>query len=659
MNEMVQEDVQLLEDHQVKLNAVADAWEGLPIVETWAKLTPGLSLLNEYTGLFEDIDAKMRDWIRTNEKFTDQQLEAMEELKKGARLQINAIKSIKYQNNSLAAEYIKLNEVLAKNGFLTKEQAKRYEELSEELKNQGGEVSNMIRLNTDNTQGMTKVVAGLTKYKTSTTDLTEAMVEQIELEAKHQTEGWRERVKNRQEEIAVLELISDKEFKFAMLRKQHDRIHVQAARDATTFQRKELGLMKQMGSIDIKRSEVLNDIAIAAQAGQDISSRVMQDYAQQLALLEAQKGALNDQLELTWQLKMAMANAFESSLSTNIADLIKGQESSFSDAILKIAQTTLHAAADVMAKEITSWVTKAVGLKSPEERMREAIELGMTNSMEVVKQTIETAEVPPVEITGYDLAGQELARKLTEAGGAVGDSIATKIRQALAGSSMDERFGGASPLPILGDKSHQGAVSAVVKDQNETSVIERLQGWVTTGDKARTGVIDAINEGTDAVIEGAKSTLDGLGGLGTSLGNSLGNMLGGLLTKGGGGGGFFSTLISSFIGGNSGGYATKKGFRSFGRGGVVPGRGNRDTVPAMLTPGEVVTNPARGQFAGQNNNVVVNVKVDSNGNTQTSTQNKQGEQMSEMGKLISGAVTEELLRQKRPGGILSPYGGGT
>ena len=167
MNEMVQEDVQLLEDHQVKLNAVADAWEGLPIVETWAKLTPGLSLLNEYTGLFEDIDAKMRDWIRTNEKFTDQQLEAMEELKKGARLQINAIKSIKYQNNSLAAEYIKLNEVLAKNGFLTKEQAKRYEELSEELKNQGGEVSNMIRLNTDNTQGMTKVVAGLTKYKTS------------------------------------------------------------------------------------------------------------------------------------------------------------------------------------------------------------------------------------------------------------------------------------------------------------------------------------------------------------------------------------------------------------------------------------------------------------------------------------------------------------
>ena len=109
--------------------------------------------------------------------------------------------------------------------------------------------------------------------------------------------------------------------------------------------------------------------------------------------------------------------------------------------------------------------------------------------------------------------------------------------------------------------------------------------------------------------------------------------------------------------GNRGGYATKKGFRSFGSGGVVPGHGNRDTVPAMLTPGEVVTNPARGQFAGQNNNVVVNVSIDGNGNSSSQTAEQQGKQAALMGKLVSGAITEELMRQKRPGGILSPYGG--
>ena len=109
---------------------------------------------------------------------------------------------------------------------------------------------------------------------------------------------------------------------------------------------------------------------------------------------------------------------------------------------------------------------------------------------------------------------------------------------------------------------------------------------------------------------------------------------------------------------NTGGYVGKGRIIPFAAGGVVPGHGNRDTVPAMLTPGEVVTNPARGQFPGQNNNVVVNVSVDSNGNSSSHTSEQQGKQASVIGKLISTAVTEELMKQKRPGGILSPYGGG-
>ena len=44
-----------------------------------------------------------------------------------------------------------------------------------------------------------------------------------------------------------------------------------------------------------------------------------------------------------------------------------------------------------------------------------------------------------------------------------------------------------------------------------------------------------------------------------------------------------------------------RGFFNFNRGGVVPGRGNTDTVPAMLTPGEVViSKPAVNMFGLQN-----------------------------------------------------------
>lgn len=58
--------------------------------------------------------------------------------------------------------------------------------------------------------------------------------------------------------------------------------------------------------------------------------------------------------------------------------------------------------------------------------------------------------------------------------------------------------------------------------------------------------------------------------------------------------------------------------------------------------------------AGQNN-VTVNVAVDNNGNAQTNVQNQEG-QAKQLGLAISAAVQQELAKQKRAGGMLSPYG---
>jgi len=51
--------------------------------------------------------------------------------------------------------------------------------------------------------------------------------------------------------------------------------------------------------------------------------------------------------------------------------------------------------------------------------------------------------------------------------------------------------------------------------------------------------------------------------------------------------------------GNTGGVVTSSGIQKFQGGGVVKGVGNADTVPALLTPGEVVLNPRRGQMGGE------------------------------------------------------------
>ena len=56
----------------------------------------------------------------------------------------------------------------------------------------------------------------------------------------------------------------------------------------------------------------------------------------------------------------------------------------------------------------------------------------------------------------------------------------------------------------------------------------------------------------------------------------------------------------------------------------------------------------------QNNNITINVTVDSEGGTQEDASGDR-EGMS-LGKAISNAVQQELLNQKRSGGILNPYG---
>jgi hypothetical protein len=66
--------------------------------------------------------------------------------------------------------------------------------------------------------------------------------------------------------------------------------------------------------------------------------------------------------------------------------------------------------------------------------------------------------------------------------------------------------------------------------------------------------------------------------------------------------------------------------------------------------------PVDMKGAGQNNNVVVNVSVDNQGNAQTSTQSQSGADAGNLGSAIARAVQQELQNQKRSGGILNPYG---
>ncbi len=119
----------------------------------------------------------------------------------------------------------------------------------------------------------------------------------------------------------------------------------------------------------------------------------------------------------------------------------------------------------------------------------------------------------------------------------------------------------------------------------------------------------------------------------------------------------------SFAGGGvipkaSGGYIGNKKPRGYRSGGIATeptylvgeGRYNEAVVP--LPDGRSI--PV--QMKGGGSNVVVNVNVSSDGQTTSALESDQGQQAANLGRAISVAVTEEIYKQKRPGGALSPYG---
>ena len=127
-----------------------------------------------------------------------------------------------------------------------------------------------------------------------------------------------------------------------------------------------------------------------------------------------------------------------------------------------------------------------------------------------------------------------------------------------------------------------------------------------------------------------------------------------------GGGGFFGFIKGLFGFGRSGiyppmGYAT---------GGIA--KGAQSGYPAILHGTEAVvplpdgksipvTMPRGGGLGSQNNNVAVTVNMNGDGMATTNTESDSREATA-LGERISAIVQEELMNQKRAGGILSPYG---
>ena len=122
----------------------------------------------------------------------------------------------------------------------------------------------------------------------------------------------------------------------------------------------------------------------------------------------------------------------------------------------------------------------------------------------------------------------------------------------------------------------------------------------------------------------------------------------------------FDGIFGSFFG-SANGNILRGGFQAFAKGGLVTkptlglvGEGKYNEAVVPLPDGRSI--PISGATGNTENNVTVNVTIDSDGNAKSDTNSgMDGDSAKQLGYMVSQAVQAELVDQKRPGGLLSQY----
>jgi hypothetical protein len=209
-----------------------------------------------------------------------------------------------------------------------------------------------------------------------------------------------------------------------------------------------------------------------------------------------------------------------------------------------------------------------------------------------------------------------------------------------------------SPNKELIDTANQGLVDANSTGEGLTVTVDNADEFpkgenTTAFSDLATGTENLLTGAVDDIISGQKINTQ-------ALGMSFSKMLlGSLFGSFSGGGGVMDLLF-----GANGGIAAG-GFKAFAKGGLVTkptlglvGEGKYNEAVVPLPDGRSI--PISGATGSTENNVTVNVTIDSDGNAKSDS-GMDGDTAKQLGYMVSQAVQAELVDQKRPGGLLSQY----
>lgn len=354
----------------------------------------------------------------------------------------------------------------------------------------------------------------------------------------------------------------------------------------------------------------VQDINQVLTDGSNIDATKLASMNAQLDILREQLAIAKEKADFDNQLLDAGRSGMEGAATKSFADLIKGDESSFSDAFKNIAKGAVDAVANTLAQKASKVFTDFVFGPS-ETATLEAATKDNTVKLEQLTQTIETLET-----------------KLREEG---------KISESPLDPSSAEGIAGTD------SKEQKKGFLEEARDKIKKETKEMFSGLKDTGKdlfaKMKNGLKGFMDDLPDFFGDLGGMLKDGLGGLGGILKDLFGG-------------------FRSMLGFRYGGITPKRG-PGFSEGGIASG--STSGYPAILHGTEAVVPlpnnkkiPVEMKGGGeQTNNITVNVASDGGITTQG---NDGGVDQEKLGRAIAASVRQELQNQKRSGGMLNPYG---
>jgi len=664
--------------------------------------------------------------------------------------------------------YKELLDQIVDGTFKVEESGKEFDDLTARLSKTGATAAGSMEAWSALSQQYLEVENGLTTFKTTHSDLIEQIVadRQALLDLGFTKDKGMEGAKITEytAQLKLLRELTRQEVEYATQKLRNEKSLLAASIGKASGEKAYLNIRRQIldNDVEINKLQALEEAMRLK--GIKMTPTMLAHRNEEVKILELQNRALERQLDIRTSLVDAARQGLETGLSTNIAAILKGEESSIKDALLNIMKSVVDSMIDAFAKNVTNKIMSWLNFETEEERMKRNVAEGAKKGVEDAAPTVKTETEAGIEagsvkfVQAFDEAATRFATAIREAcssccmgcsGGGGGGSYSGGGSQSLntgnppwindglpfdsnnvfdsnkvygsgltVGSGFSNPGGGdlsgsAGHMNAFGDPMEGGMMDSIPIQANSVTVTTGVAAAGAGGGEGENGAgggtIDAGQTdkpgGGKGGSEGLEKTMGELKveagkmalGLGLAVTALLGNSKvaqalqkiiaimyiwdkGKLLweklkdirdkalaaaeeTS-------RAALITALYASATVGVA-KTGLyppMGFAAGGVA--RGPRAGYPAILHGNEAVvplpngkdipvTFPKGAGAAGgmQTNNVGVTINMDGEGGSTTETDGD-SQQMEALGEKLAAMIQEELMDQKRNGGLLSPYGVG-